>query len=317
MVYNPFLGNLPRNYKGARFRMDKIKAFFNQLDFSWRTLKDYGLIILGGLIQALALRTFLVPALLVSGGISGLSQLLHYTVGWPIGLVTLLANIPLFILGWRYLGGPRFAIRTILTVLSYTILTDILIEITGTTPITDDILLNTLYGGIVLGVGLGLVYLGRGTSGGTDILARIMNKRLGMSISLSYMITDSLPVLLAGFLFGWEKTMYGLIMIFLSGVAADFMTQGNSVVREAMIITDETDKVVSAISEQLGRGTTIIDAKGGYTRKDRPIIFCVVTAAEVIRLKTIVHDADPDAFMSVGHANEALGEGFSPLGERT
>ncbi len=297
--------------------MGKVKAFFSQLDFSWRTLKDYGLIILGGLIQALALRTFLVPAQLVSGGISGIAQLLHYLEGWPIGAVTLLGNIPLFILGWRHLGGPRFAIRTILTVLSYTVLTDILIEITGTTPITDDILLNTLYGGIVLGIGLGLVYLGRGTSGGTDILARIMNKRLGMSISLSYMITDSLAVILAGFFFGWEKTMYGLVMIYLSGIAADFVTQGNNVVREAMIITDETTKVVSAISEQLGRGATIIEAKGGYTQKDRPIIFCVVTAAEVIRLKTIVHDADPDAFMSVGHANEALGEGFSPLGERT
>jgi len=295
--------------------MKKIKEFFNQLDFSWASLRDYGLIVLGGLVQALALRTFLVPAQLVSGGISGLSQLLYYVLGWPIGLVTLLGNIPLFILGWRYLGGPRFAIRTILTVLSYTVLTDVLIEITGTTPITDDILLNTLYGGIVLGIGLGLVYLGRGTSGGTDILARILNKRFGMSISLSYMITDSLAVILAGFLFGWDKALYGLIMIYLSGVAADMLSQGTNVIREAMIITDETEKVVGAITEEIGRGTTIIEAKGGYTQKDRPIVYCVVTAAEVIRLKTIVHDADPDAFMVVGHANEALGEGFKPLKE--
>ena len=243
------------------------------------------------MVQALALRTFLIPAQLVGGGVSGVAQLLYYLWGTPVGMVTLLGNIPLFIVGWRFLGGPRFAVRTI----------------------TDDILLNSLYGGLVLGVGLGLVYLGRGTSGGTDILGRIMNQRLGISISLAYMITDSFAVILAGFFFGWDKSLYGLIMIYLSGVAADMVSQGTSVIREAMIITDETDKVVAAIMDELGRGATIIEAKGGYTKKDRPMVYCVVTAGEVIRLKTIVHEADPDAFMVVGHANEALGEGFKPL----
>ncbi|MDD2523187.1 MAG: YitT family protein [Anaerolineaceae bacterium] len=295
--------------------MGKIKAFFSQLDFSWKSLRDYGLIILGGLVQALALRTFLVPVQLVSGGVSGLAQLAHYIWNLPVGMVTLLGNIPLFIIGWRYLGGPRFAIRTILAVLSYTVIVDILIELTGTASITDDILLNSLYGGILLGIGLGLVYLGRGTSGGTDILGRILNRRLGMSISLAYMITDSFAVLLAGFFFGWEKALYGLIMIYVSGVAADMISQGTNIIREALIITDETETVVNMISDELGRGTTIISAKGGYTCKDRPIILCIITAAEVIRLKTIVHDADPDAFMVVGRANEALGEGFTPLGE--
>ncbi|MEL7627220.1 MAG: YitT family protein [Anaerolineaceae bacterium] len=295
--------------------MDRIKTFFTQLDFSWKSLRDYGLIILGGFLQALALRTFLVPAQLVSGGISGLAQVTHYLWNLPIGAVTLLGNIPLFIIGWRYLGGPRFAVRTMLAVISYTVIVDILVELTGSAPITEDILLNSLYGGVVLGIGLGLVYLGRGTSGGTDILTRILNKRVGMSISLAYMLTDSFAVLLAGFVFGWEKALYGLIMIYVSGVAADMITQGTNVIREAIIITNETEMVVNAISEELGRGTTIISAKGGYTQKDRPVILCVVTAAEVIRLKTIVHDADPEAFMVVGRANEALGEGFTPLGE--
>ena len=291
----------------------KIKEFIKQIDFSWRSISDYLLIILGGFVQALALRTFLIPSQLVGGGISGIAQLLHYLWHTPIGLITMLANIPLFVIGWRFLGGPRFALRTILSVVSFTVFTDILIALTGQAPITDDILLNSLYGGILLGIGLGLVYLGRGTSGGTDILTRILNQRLGMSVSLAYMITDSFAVLLAGFFFGWDKSLYGLIMIYLSGVAADMVSQGTNVIREAMIITDETGKVVSAITEELGRGTTIINAKGGYTMKDRPIIFCVVSAGEVIRLKTIVRDADPDAFMVVGHANEALGEGFKPL----
>lgn len=293
--------------------MNRIKVFFSELDFSWQSIKDYLLILLGALAQAAATRMFLVPTNLVSGGISGIAQILNYQVGWPIGLMVFLGNIPLFVLGWRYLGGPKFAVRTMLTIISYSFFVDLIMGLTGTDPFTQDILLNTLYGGILLGAGLGLVYLGRGTSGGTDVLCRILNQRLGMSISLAYMLTDSIAVVLAGFVFGWDKALYGFIMIYLSSVAADMVSQGMNVVRQAMILTDETEKVVQAITDELGRGSTIINATGGYTHKYRPMIYCAVTAAEVIRLKAIVHDADPDAFMVVGHANEALGEGFKPL----
>lgn len=293
----------------------KIKLFFSELDFSWRSLKDYGLILLGALIQALSMTFFLVPAKLVSGGVSGAGQLLHYSFGWPIGLIVLLGNLPLFILGWRYLGGPKFALRTMLAIVAFSLFTDVSMHYVGNTSLTSDPVLNTLYGGIVLGIGLGVVYLGRGTSGGTDILGRILNRQFGMSISMAYMVTDSLVVLLAGFIFGWEKALYGLIMIYLSGVAADRVLEGSNVIREAMIITDETEAIVKAISDELDRGTTVLQAKGGFTGKDRPVIYCAVTASEVVRLKTIVHDLDPDAFMVVGHANEALGEGFVPLRE--
>lgn len=296
--------------------MKKVRAFLKEIDFGWRTLRDFALIILGGLVQSLAVRSFLVPAQLVSGGVSGLAQFFYYLWDWPIGMVTMVANIPLFVLGWKHLGGPRFAIRTMLSVFSYTILTDLLLELTGSNPITDDLLLNTLYGGILLGIGLGLVYLGRGTSGGTDIIGKILNQRYGISLSLAYMITDSFPVILAGFYFGWDKALYGLIMIYLSGVAADMISQGSNVIREAIIITDRSQEVILAISDELGRGATLLQARGSYTQKDRPVIFCVVTAGEVIRLKTIVHDIDPKAFMVVGHANEALGEGFKPLVEK-
>jgi uncharacterized membrane-anchored protein YitT (DUF2179 family) len=290
-----------------------VKYFISKLDFSWRSLRDLLIVTIGSFLQALAMRLFLVPANLVSGGISGFAQILHYTLGWPIGLIVLLGNIPLFILGWRYLGGPRFAIRTILSIFAFSIFTDLLIYLTGSAPITGDVVLNTLYGGILLGIGLGVVYLGRGTSGGTDILGRIMNQRFGISISMSYMITDSLAVLLAGFFFGWERALYGLVMIYLSGVAADRTAEGSNVVRAALIISNETEAVIQAIFEELGRGVTILGAKGGYTREERPIVYVVVTASEVMRLKTIVKDVDSDAFMVIGQANEALGEGFKPF----
>lgn len=293
--------------------MNKIKSFFNALEFNWRTAKDFALIIAGGFVQAVALAYFLVPNELVSGGVSGFAQLGYYVYGLPIGLMTIIANVPLFIMGWRYLGGPRFAFRTILCVVSYSVFTDLLLQLSDSQPFTGDILLATIFGGIILGVGLGLVYLGRGTSGGTDIIGRIMHKRLGMSVSSSYMITDSLAVILAGFVFTWDKALYGIIMIYLSGVAADMISQGTNAVRSAMIVTNKTQEVASAISDELGRGATIIQAKGSYTNDDKPILYCVVTPGEVVRLKTLVHDTDPKAFMVVGHANEALGEGFQPL----
>lgn len=292
-----------------------VKDFFRQLDFSPRSIQDYLLILLGSFIQALSLRLFLVPASLVSGGISGLAQLLHYTLGWSIGLVVVLGNLPLFVLGWRYLGGPRFASRTILAILSFSIFTELLLYRSGSEAITQDPVLNTLYGGILLGVGLGIVYLGRGTSGGTDILGRILNRKLGMSISMAYMVTDSLVVILAGFVFGWEKALYGLLMIYVSGVAADVTSQGSNIVKTAFIITDKKDEVIASIMEELERGVTIIPVEGGYTRKEKTMLYCVVTASEVVRLKTLVHDIDPNAFMVVGQATEALGEGFKPLHE--
>jgi uncharacterized membrane-anchored protein YitT (DUF2179 family) len=292
------------------------KNFFKQLDFSWKSIRDYLMILLGAFIQAVSLRLFLVPASLVSGGISGAAQLINYlSNGWPIGLMVIIGNIPLFVIGWRYLGGPRFALRTILSIVAFAGFTDLLGLFIPSGGITQDLFLNAIFGGIILGIGLGIVYLGRGTSGGTDILGRILNRRLGISISLSYMLTDSLVVLLAGFVFGWERALYGLVMIYVSGVAADVASQGSSIIRTALIVTSKGKQVTDVIMEELERGVTLIPAKGGYTGDDKSLLYCAISASEVIRLKTVVKETDPDAFMVIGHATEALGEGFKPLHE--
>lgn len=297
-------------------RKNPVVSFFRQIDFSWRSLKDYLLIILGGLVQAFGMYLFLVPAKLVSGGISGAAQLLHYTLNWPIGLMVVLGNLPLFILGWRYLGGPRFAIRTILSIFSFSVFTDLLMALMPLTGgVTSDLVLNTLFGGIMLGAGLGIVYLGRGTSGGTDIIGRILNRRLGISISLAYMLTDSLVVLIAGFVFSWERALYGLLMIYVSGVVAEVASEGSAVVRTALIVTDHSREISQAIMDQLERGVTLLPAKGAYSGADRMMIYCAVTVSEVVRLKTLVQEIDPQAFMVIGQATEALGEGFKPLKE--
>jgi uncharacterized membrane-anchored protein YitT (DUF2179 family) len=290
----------------------KIKALARR-HLTWETARAYAFILIGALIQAVAMRLFLIPSRLVSGGISGISQLVNYYTGWPVGLMVLVGNAPLFILGWRYLGGPRFALRTAVSVTAFSLFTDLLVFFLPVGGITDDIVLNTLYGGIVLGVGLGLVYRGQGTSGGSDILGRILNHKSGISISQAYLITDSLVVLSAGFVFGWTLALYALVMIYVSGVAAELASEGRSIYRAAMIITDETQKVSKAIMVEMERGVTILEGIGAYTKKERPVLYCVVTISETHQIKAIVQEIDPDAFMVIGHVHEVLGEGFKPL----
>jgi len=286
---------------------------FRALDFSWRALQDYAFILLGSLVQAISMRLFLVPAQLVSGGISGAAQIINFYTHWPIGLMVFIGNAPLFILGWRFLGGRRFALRTAAAIIFFSFFTDFLTLFIPAKGITQDLVLNSLYGGISLGIGLGLVYRGRGTSGGSDILARILNNRLSIPLSQSYMITDTLVVLAGGFTFNWERALYGLIVIYVSGLVAEMVSEGSSIFRTAMIITSQPDEVSRRVLKEMVRGLTILPGTGAYTGAPRPVLYCVITRPEVNQLKELVREVDPQAFMVIGIAHEALGEGFKPL----
>ncbi len=290
-----------------------IQAFSMRPHLTWESGRDFILIFAGALLQALSMRLFLVPARLATGGVSGLAQIINFHTGWPIGLMVLVGNIPLLILGWRFLGGPRFALRTAFAVVSFSILVDGITPFLPADGLTDDIVLNTLYGAVMSGIGFGLVYKGGGTSGGSDILGRILNHWKGIPISQSYLITDSLIIFLAGLSFSWENALYSLVMLYVSGIAAEAITQGSNVVRTAMIVTTCPAEIKSKILHSMGRGVTEISGKGGYTGTERLVLYCVITRSEVTQLKTLVSEADSKAFMVIGQAHEALGEGFHPL----
>jgi uncharacterized membrane-anchored protein YitT (DUF2179 family) len=287
----------------------------------WINGRDYLLIVLSSLIQAISLRIFFVPANLASGGVSGIAQLINHFTGWPIGLMVLIGNIPLFILGWRFLGGRRFAMRTALAIVAYSFFTDLLLKIPAfnyysnilISDLKGDIFLNSLYGAIISGIGYGLVYRARGTSGGSDILARILNYWRGVSMTQSYLMVDTAVILAAGFIFGWKEALYAMITLYVSGLVSETVLEGGGTVRTAMIITAQPEQVSSRVIEELQRGVTYLEGRGGYTGNSRPVLYCVVSRAEVAALKTIVHEIDPDAFMVIGVAHEALGEGFRPL----
>ena len=287
------------------------------------TVRDYLLIVVAAGIQAFSLRLFFVPANLASGGVSGISQLINHFTGWPIGMMILIGNIPLFALGWRFLGGYKFALRTATAILTYSLLTDLLLRTplfapdgAGTALIRDlsgDIFLNSLYGAIVSGVGFGLVYRARGSSGGSDILARILNHWRGIPMTQSYLIVDTAVILGAGFVFGWKQALYAMIALYVSGLVAETTLEGGGTVRTAMIVTSKPEEVSQRVLEGLLRGVTVLEGTGAFTGADRPVLYCVITRAEVVTLKTIVHEVDPRAFMVIGYAHEALGEGFRPL----
>ncbi|HSL44337.1 MAG TPA: YitT family protein [Anaerolineales bacterium] len=289
----------------------------------WPNIRDYILIVIAALIQAVALRLFFVPANLASGGVTGIAQLINHFTGWPIGLMILLGNIPLFVLGWRFLGGYRFAARTAVAVFMLSAFTDLLVQTplfapngAGTRLIHDlegDIFLNALYGAVVSGIGYGLVYRARGTSGGSDVLARILSHYRGVPMTQSYLMVDTAVILGAGFVFGWKQALYAMIALYVSGLVAESTLEGGGTVRTAMIITGEAEAISERVLEQLERGVTILEGTGAYTGAGRPVLYCVITRAEVATLKSIVHEVDPRAFMVIGVAHEALGEGFRPL----
>ena len=289
----------------------------------WPTVRDYLFIGISSVIQAFSLRIFFVPANLASGGVSGISQLINYFTGWPIGLMVFIGNVPLFLLGWRFLGGRRFALRTAFAIITYSLLTDLILKLplfgehgAATILINDlqgDIFLNSLYGAIVSGIGFGLVYRARGTSGGSDILARILNHYRGVSMTQSYLITDTLVILGAGFVFGWKEALYAMITLYVSGLVSETVLEGGGTVRTAMIVTGQAGAVSNRVLEEMERGVTVLEGTGAYTGTERPVLYCVINRSEVATLKAIVHEVDPQAFMVIGVAHEALGEGFRPL----
>lgn len=289
------------------------RAMAANFDFTWESLRDYLYVLAGALVQAFAMRLFLVPSQLVSGGISGTAQLINHYVSWPIGLMVFVGNVPLFILGWQHLGGPRFALRTALAIAAFSFFTDLLVWFVPAGGVVDDLVLNSLYGGVMLGAGLGLVYRGKGTSGGSDILGRILNHRFGISISQAYLLTDTVVILAAGFVFGWANALYALVATYVSGLAAEMVLEGSGVFRTALIVSNCPDEVARQIMNDMERGVTILPGTGAYTGQSRPVLYCVVSRAEVSQIKEIVKKADPHAFMVIGQAHEALGEGFHPL----
>lgn len=271
-----------------------------------RVIREYGGVLIGTAIVAAAFQLFLVPNQIAAGGISGLGIILFHLLRIPVGLTILLLNLPLFIIAAKIFGG-RFIVRGLFgaTALSA------LVELLAFLPVvTEDLLLASLYGGIVMGIGIAIVFRARGSTGGTVLAAQVLNKLFGFTMGQSLLGVDFLVVALAGLVFNLELAMYALISLFVSSRVIDLVQEGLGNSKAALIISDKTDEIAEKIIKELDRGATVLTGKGAYTGQAREMVLTVVSQSEVPRLKNIVHETDPRAFVIVGSAHEVVGEGF-------
>lgn len=271
----------------------------------WGVFYDYLRIVVGAVIIGVSIDLFLVPNNVVSGGITGLAILINHLTGVPVGISMLVLNSPLLWLGWRYSGGPGFLFRTIVGVVVLALSIDLLAPIL-TSP-TEDRLLVIFYGGAMGGAGLALVFRGRGTTGGVDILGQLANRFWGWDIGQAMLAVNVVVFGLAGLLFGPEPAMVALLLAWVTAKALDAMMHGLSATRSALIISDQYDRIRESVLEHLGRGVTILHATGGYSGEERKVLYVVVQRHEAQRLRQRIHEADPAAFVSFYTPQEVMG----------
>lgn len=268
-------------------------------------------IVLGCVIGAAAYPTFLDPGRIAPGGLTGVAMILKHLWGWDIGITSLLMNIPLFVIGYKAMGRV-FAFRSLVA----TILFSLAIDLLPLKEIPVDPILGTLYGGILLGIGLGFILRGGATTGGTDMCARMVHKYLPfLSVGMFLFLIDCLVVLAAWFFIGSSEALYALVCIFITGKAVDMVMLGLSQNKACFVITEAWEQVSRRLMTEMERGVTQLSARGAYTGNERPVVLCVLPPQEVSRLKEIVRQEDEKAFMFITEAHEALGEGFSSLME--
>ncbi len=263
----------------------------------------------GCLLGGAAYPAFLVPNSIAPGGLTGAATILNHVFHWPVGTVSLILNVPLFILGYRSMGRI-FAFRSLIA----TVLFSLCIDILPIRPVSTDPLLGTLFGGVVLGVGLGLILRGGATTGGTDMIARMVHRRLPfISVGMFLFVLDCLVVMCAAVFIGTEQALYAFINIYACSKVIDAVMMGFGGNKACFIMTPRWESITGRLMEEVGRGVTHLNARGAYTGKQQPVVLCVASRQEIMAVKRIVQEEDESAFMFITDAHEALGEGFSRL----
>ncbi len=291
--------------------------------FSRQWFLDYGLITIGSFVMAVGYVFFITPHKIVPGGIYGLGIILHYITkgmpiwpdGFPIGLFNLLVNIPLTWVGIRILG-PKFGIKTIFGFVTSSIFMDGItwMREVGDAPLVTDVLLSCIFGGVLTGLGLGLMFKSKATSGGSDIIAMIITRYTRVPIGQVLIWVDTAIVLVALAAFkDWQIPLYSMIVIYITGRAVDMLLEGANYNKALMIISEKHEEIRDKIVIDLERGGTYLKGIGMFTNTEKNVIFTVVSRREVAILEEHINRIDPDAFITIMDASEILGEGFQSL----
>lgn len=285
--------------------------------FSKKWFIAYSLIAVGAFIMAAGFVLFISPYKIVPGGVYGVSIVFHHLFGTPVGLIALCFDIPLTLLGIKILG-PRFGIKTVVGFVLTAGFVDLLTYLWGEQPLVEnDALLSSIFGGVFIGLGLGMIFKAKATSGGSDIIAMIIAKHTKLPLGQLMIIVDSAIVLVGVVAFqDWKIPLYSLIVIFITGKVVDVVLQGISYDKTLFIVSEKPKELRDKIINDLNRGGTFLMGKGMYSGNERTIIYTVVNRRELAMLQDFINRTDPDAFMSVINANEILGKGFKSLRDK-
>ena len=292
--------------------------------FSREWFRVWTLIIVGAFILASGFVFFIDPHRIAPGGVYGIGIIVHYLTkgvfswapeGFPIGTVGLILNVPLTIIGIKLLG-PRFGVKTVIGFILTSVFIDAQHYLFGYEPLVDDALLSSIFGGVLIGFGLGLIFKSKATSGGSDIIAMIIAKYTRLPLGQLMIYVDSAIVLIALAAFkDWKIPLYSWIVIFITGKVIDMTIQGVSYDKTLFIISDKYEEIREKLIVDLDRGGTLINAVGMYQGQEKKIIFTNVSRREVYILRDYIQNIDPNAFVTVIEANEILGNGFKPIKE--
>lgn len=273
-----------------------------------REIFEYFMVAVGCTVMALGFNTFCIPHEIAPGGFSGISAVIFYITGFPVGLCSFLMSIPWFFILLKN-SGVNIFIKSVFgtAVLSF------MIDLTANMPILPtDIFLGSVYGGLIMGIGIGIVFMFKGTTGGTDLIAFILHRRFKtLSSGFLLMVVDCCVVVLAGvFLKNPEVSLYSAITVFVSMKVIDLTENGFNYTKAFYVISTKTDMIKEEVYAKLDRGVTFIKAKGGYTNEDNNILLCLVSRMQISEMKQIIKQCDPEAFVFLVDVHEVLGEGF-------
>ncbi len=263
-------------------------------------------IIVGAILVGVALEIFLVNNSIIDGGITGISIMSSYLSGVPIGIFLFVLNLPFLILGYKTIG-KTFALSTLLGVIVLSVSTTLLHPVD---PFTDDVFLAAVFGGIFLGAGTGIVIRAGGSLDGTEIVAILLNRKLPFSVGETVMFINFFILGSAGFVYSWDRAMFSLIAYYIAFKVIDLTLEGFDESKACWIISDHNKEIGDAIVDRLGRGVTFLNGEGGYTGDQKKVIFCVITRLEEAKLKSIVTELDPVAFLAVGNIHDVRGGRF-------
>lgn len=272
------------------------------------------LIALGTAIYAFGLHYFVISNELMEGGLTGIALLLNYAIDVPPSVTTLVLNIPLFIIGWRVFGRMAmfYTIYGTISLSVFLWVIEALIRHGWIVPFTtrQDYILATLYAGVTLGTGLGIVFRYGGTTGGSDIIARIGHKRRGWSMGQIILLIDVVVIGSSLFYIPKEKVLYTLVAVFITSRVIDYIAEGAQAAKAFMIVTDHAEPIADEITRVLDRGVTLMPAKGAYSKQSKEVVYCVIARSEMRQLKQLVRGIDPRAFIIIQEVHDVLGEGF-------